>query len=253
VSTASATRRRGRHRGAAFRQASVSTIVAAVAVGSVVASACRDATRKAADREPGERAGGAGDAPAASDSARGRDSAPGTLAGWTALEAESLPERFDFGKTAAPERIAALDIDARPDGAGLPPGQGMAARGAEVFQAKCARCHGPTGTEGPNDVLVGREPREGFLFGQYTSLTRTIGNYWPYATTLYDFIHRAMPLDAPGSLTPDEVYSVVALLLYRNEIVPEDAVIDATTLPGVRMPARDRFVPDNRRGGPEVR
>ncbi|HEY7462476.1 MAG TPA: cytochrome c [Gemmatimonadota bacterium] len=250
---ASAARRRGRTRDAACRRTQVFTIVAAVALGVAVASACRDATRKAADREAGRRAGAAGNAPA-NDSAPGRDSAPAGIAGWaTALEAESLPARFDVGKTASPEQIAALDIDARPDGRGLPPGQGTVARGAQVFQAKCARCHGPTGTEGPNDVLVGREPRQGFLFGQYTSLTRTIGNYWPYATTLYDFIHRAMPLDAPGSLAPDEVYSVVAFLLYRNEIVPEDAVIDATTLPAVRMPARDRFVPDNRRGGPEVR
>ena len=250
---ARARRRRGRPRGAPFRQASVATMVAAFALGGLVASACGDAARKATDREVGEQAGAAGNAPA-NDSARDRDSALTGLAGWAAtLEAESLPARFDFGKTATPEQIAALDIDARPDGTGLPPGQGTVAQGAQVFQAKCARCHGPTGTEGPNDVLVGREPREGFLFGQYTSLTRTIGNYWPYATTLYDFIHRAMPLDAPGSLTADEVYSVTAFLLSRNEIVPEDAVIDATTLPAVRMPARDRFVPDNRRGGPEVR
>ncbi len=100
---------------------------------------------------------------------------------------------------------------------------------------------------------MGREPRDGFLFGQYSSLTRTIGNYWPYATTLYDYVRRAMPLDAPGSLAPEEVYSVVAWLLYRNEVLPEDAVLDATTLPAVRMPARDRFVADDRIGGPVVR
>jgi cytochrome c len=171
----------------------------------------------------------------------------------TALGPDSLPTRFGFGRSADPARIAALDIDVRPDGQGLPPGSGTVRRGAAIFAAKCASCHGLTGTEGPDDVLVGREPREGFLFGQYTSLTRTIGNYWPYATTLYDYIHRAMPLDAPGSLTPDEVYSLAAWLLYRNELLPEDAVLDAATLPGVRMPARDRFVADDRTGGAIVR
>jgi cytochrome c len=171
----------------------------------------------------------------------------------SALGPESLPDRFGFGRLATAEQIAPLDIDVRPDGRGLPPGRGTVSRGGEIFKVKCAKCHGPTATEGPNDVLVGREPREGFLFGQYTSLVRTIGNYWPFATTLYDYIHRAMPLDAPGSLQPDEVYSLAAWLLYRNEIVPEDAVMDARTLPAVRMPARDRFAPDDRRGGAEVR
>jgi len=81
----------------------------------------------------------------------------------------------------------------------------------------------------------------------------TIGNYWPYATTLYDYINRAMPLTAPGSLSPDEVYGLVAFLLWKNEIVPESAVMDARSLPRVVMPARDRFVPDDRKGGPEIR
>jgi cytochrome c len=102
-------------------------------------------------------------------------------------------------------------------------------------------------------VLVGREPGEDFPFGQFTSLTRTIGNYWPYATTLYDYINRAMPFDEPGSLKPDELYGVVAWLLYRNEILTQEAVMDAKTLPAVKMPARDRFVPDDRKGGLEVR
>jgi cytochrome c len=82
---------------------------------------------------------------------------------------------------------------------------------------------------------------------------RTIGNYWPYATTLYDYINRAMPLNAPGSLKPDEVYSAVAYLLWRNEIIADTAAMNAQTLPRVVMPARDRFVQDNRHGGPEIR
>jgi cytochrome c len=178
---------------------------------------------------------------------------PAPVAASSGIVAESLPPSFGFGRSATPSEIAALDIDVRPDGRGLPPGSGTVKRGAAIFAARCAKCHGPTGTEGPSDVLVGREPREGFLFGQYTSLTRTIGNYWPYATTLYDYIHRAMPLDAPGSLTPDEVYSLAAWLLYRNEVLPADAVLDATTLPEVRMPARDRFVADDRAGGAVIR
>lgn len=97
--------------------------------------------------------------------------------------------------------------------------------------------------------------RRRFPFGRDARLSsqRTIGNYWPYATTLYDYINRAMPYDRPRSLQPQEVYSLVAYLLYLNEIVPEDAVMDARTLPQVVMPARDRFVADNRRGGAEVR
>ena len=116
-------------------------------------------------------------------------------------------------------------------------------------------CHGATGTEArwPTPRLVGREPRVGFPFGRDPSLVKTVGNYWPYATTLYDYINRAMPLNAPGSLKPDEVYGLVAFLLWRNEIVADTAVMNAQTLPRVVMPAHDRFVVDNRRGGAEIR
>ena len=163
------------------------------------------------------------------------------------------PARFGFGRPASAEEVAAWDIDVAPDGAGLPPGNGTVAQGATIYAGKCASCHGPSGTEGPFDRLVGRKPRQGFPFGRDPNLVRTIGNYWPYATTLYDYINRAMPLDAPGSLSSNEVYSLVAFLLWRNEIIPITARIDAHTLPGVVMPAHDRFVLDNRRGGPEVR
>jgi cytochrome c len=140
-----------------------------------------------------------------------------------------------------------------PDGTGLPSGSGTAAQGAEIYRRKCAACHGSTGTEGPFDRLVGREPRQGFPFGRDPRIVRTIGNYWPYATTLYDYLNRAMPVTAPGSLKPDEIYALVAILLWRNEIITDTAVMNARTLPRVVMPARDRFVPDNRRGGPEIR
>lgn len=146
-----------------------------------------------------------------------------------------------MGRPATGEDIRAWNIDVSPGGEGLPPGQGTVKQGSQVFATKCAVCHGPTGTEGPKDRLVG---------GQNTLQTpkpiRTIGSYWPYATTLYDYIHRAMPFNAPQSLAPDEVYSLVAWLLHQNGIIAEDQVIDARTLPQVQMPNRYGFVPDPR-------
>ncbi|HEX5179224.1 MAG TPA: cytochrome c [Gemmatimonadaceae bacterium] len=163
------------------------------------------------------------------------------------------PAHYALGRPATTEEIRAMDVTVMPDGIGLPAGSGTAVQGAAIFRQRCARCHGPTGVEGPFDRLVGREPRQGFPFGRDASLVRTIGNYWPYATTVYDYINRAMPYDAPGSLKPNEVYALAAFLLWRNEIIADTATIDARTLPRVRMPARDRFVVDNRRGGPEIR
>ena len=161
--------------------------------------------------------------------------------------------RLGLGRPATTEEIRAWDLDVMPDGTGLPPGSGTPSQGAEIYGRKCAACHGRTGVEGPFDQLVGREPRQGFPFGRDPRLVRTVGNYWPYATTLYDYLNRAMPLTAPGSLKPDEVYGLVAFLLWRNEIITDTAVMDAQTLPRVVMPARARFVVDNRRGGPEIR
>jgi S-disulfanyl-L-cysteine oxidoreductase SoxD len=152
---------------------------------------------------------------------------------------------YGLGRLATEEDIRAWNIDVAPSGGGLPPGQGTVKQGAQVFATKCAACHGPTGTEGPKDRLVG---------GQNTLATpkpiKTIGSYWPYATTLYDYIHRAMPFNAPQSLTPDETYSVIAWLLFQNKVIAEDAVIDAQSLPNIEMPNRNGFVPDPR---PDVR
>ncbi len=141
-----------------------------------------------------------------------------------------------------------------PKGEGLPAGSGTALTGAAVYAAKCASCHGLKGEGGtpPNAKLVGRDPRD-FSFADTTGGTKTVGNYWPYATTLYDYIRRAMPQNAPGTLTADETYGVIAWLLAENEIVPRDQVIDATSLPKVVMPSRDRFVMDDRKGGPGFR
>ena len=156
------------------------------------------------------------------------------------------PQTLGIGRPASPHEIAAIDIDVGPDGAGLPPGSGTPAQGATIYAARCAACHGKSGREGPNDVLVGRADSEGFSFSRNPTLPRTIGSYWPYATTVFDYIRRAMPPAAPGSLKDDEVYALVAHLLALNELIPADAVMDATTLPKVKMPARDRFVPDQR-------
>ncbi len=170
---------------------------------------------------------------------------------------EQPPATFGFGRPATQEEIAAWDIDVRPDGTGLPPGSGTVAQGALLYAGKCALCHGATGREGPADPLVGKDPdpRQTFPFGRGKPFTppKTIGNYWPYAATVYDYINRAMPLPAPGSLKPDEVYSLVAWLLFQNEIIPEQAVMNQETLPRVKMPAEGRFVEDTRKGGVEVR
>ena len=159
----------------------------------------------------------------------------------------NAPSRFEFGSGAGEARIALWDVDVKPDGEGLPPGSGTVAEGERVFQTLCIACHGPTGTEGPNDQLVGAEP-----WGEWPGSV-TVGGYWPYATTLYDYITRAMPQLTPGILSADQTYGVIAYILNRNGIVSEDAVMNAETLPAVRMPARDRFVVDDRQGGAEVR
>ena len=162
---------------------------------------------------------------------------------------DNAAPQYALGRAATPDEIKALDIDANPSGAGLPAGSGTYARGAEVFAKQCASCHGPKG-EGapPNPRLVGADPKD-FSFGDDPKLVKTIGNYWPYATTLYDYINRAMPFATPGVLPPSDVYSVVAYLLAENGIIQHTDVMDATTLPKVKMPARDRFVRDDRQGG----
>ena len=163
------------------------------------------------------------------------------------------PGSFAIGQDATAAEIEALDIDFGPDGAGAPEGSGSVAEGKVVYDRNCVICHGLTGREGPEAQLVGREPRDGFPFGETRGIVKTVGNYWPYATTVFDYVNRTMPLASPGSLTADEVYAVSAYILFLNEIIPENAVMDAETLPQVVMPARDRFVPDDRVGGPEVR
>ena len=165
--------------------------------------------------------------------------------------APELPARFGVGRTPSDSQLAAWDVDVAPDGAGLPQGSGSVTQGAAVYAAKCASCHGASGEgtlTGP--MLVGREPQDSFRFGRDPKLVKTVGNYWPYATTLFDYVRRAMPISAPGSLANSEVYAVVAYLLAQNGVIEATAVMDSATLAAVKMPARERFVRDDRKGGP---
>ena len=172
-----------------------------------------------------------------------------------ASSAAAPPSSYALGRPIDSTMLAKMDIDVDTAGAGLPAGSGNATKGVAVYAAKCAMCHGAKGEGLPampdhpaSPKLVGREPREGFPFGRDPKLVKTVGNYWPYATTVYDYVHRAMPLTAPGTLTPDETYAVVAWLLAENEIIPRDAEMNAKTLPAVKMPAAGRFVVDDRAG-----
>jgi S-disulfanyl-L-cysteine oxidoreductase SoxD len=140
----------------------------------------------------------------------------------------------NLGKPISEQDIAPWDISIGPDGKGLPPGSGTVQQGEAVFMAKCQACHGAKGAGQPNDRLVG-----GTLAGDRP--VKTVGSYWPYATTLFDYIRRAMPLYESKSLTSDEVYAVTAYLLNLNGIIPEGEAINAQTLPKVAMPNRDGF------------
>jgi cytochrome c len=164
---------------------------------------------------------------------------------WAGGATDELGGKDGTGRPATDEEIRAWNIDVSSTGEGLPPGQGTVQQGSRLFATKCAACHGPTGVEGPKDKLVGGQNTL-----QAAKPVKTIGSYWPYATTLYDYINRAMPFDAPQSLTPDEVYSVIAWLLFQNKVIAEDTVIDAHTLPNIQMPNRNGFVADPR---PDVR
>ena len=156
----------------------------------------------------------------------------------------AVPEGpWGLGRAPTADEITAWNTNFNPTGKNLPPGQGTAAEGKAVYAAKCASCHGDAGQGMPPAYpqLVGKDPAD-FSFDNDFKIAHTIGNYWPYATTLYDYINRAMPLTAPGSLTPPEIYAVVAYLLAANGVIADSAVMNATTLPAVKMPAREHFV-----------
>jgi mono/diheme cytochrome c family protein len=162
---------------------------------------------------------------------------------------DKSPKQFGLGHAAPAADIAARNIDVSPNGDGLPAGSGTPEQGSTVYAGACASCHGANGEGKPPAYpqIIGG-PRGKFNFASDFKIPRTIGNYWPYATTLYDYIRRAMPLTAPGSLTPDQTYAVTAYLLNREGIVPAGTSLDAKSLAGIVMPARDHFVQDDRRG-----
>ncbi len=153
---------------------------------------------------------------------------------------QALPtERPNLGVAATAEEVKAWDISIPPSGAGLPPGSGTAKQGLAVYTAKCQMCHGEGGAGKPADALKGG-------IGSLASgkAVRTVGSYWPYATTLWDYTRRAMPIPAPMTMSNDEVYAVTAYMLHINGIVAEGDVMDAQTLAKVRMPNRDGFISD---------
>jgi len=153
---------------------------------------------------------------------------------------------YNLGRTPTEEEIRAAGISIGPDGKDLPPGSGSAKEGAKVYAQRCAACHGPTGAEGEVSAK-GRRAAPPLVGGKGTLTSpkpiRTIGSFWPYATTIWDYVNRAMPLFAEGSLSADEVYAVTAFLLYQNGIIQESEVLDAKTLPKVQMPNWNGFVP----------
>lgn len=158
----------------------------------------------------------------------------------TAIATDDM--HYGIGEKATAEQIAGWDIDVRPDGKGLPKGQGSVMQGEAMYEAKCASCHGLFG-EGE-----GRWPP---LAGGEDSLTedrpdKTVGSYWPYASTLWDYINRAMPFPAPQSLTVTEVYAITAYVLYLNDLVEDDFVLTQTNLASIKMPNEENFYIDNR-------
>jgi len=167
------------------------------------------------------------------------------MGGVSSVQAQGTPggAPYGFGTVASPAAIAAWDIDIDAKGNGLPRGQGSVAEGARLYAEKCAACHGDRGQGKPADALVGGNVP---LSDQKTTPLKTVGNFWPYATTLFDFIRRAMPYNAPQSLKPDEVYALTAWILNANGVLPADAVLDAPRLSALKMPNQAGFVSDAR-------
>jgi cytochrome c len=162
----------------------------------------------------------------------------------TAASGAGTQTTYGFGTTPSATELARF-FSPLPDGRGLPPGSGSVLEGKSVYQQQCASCHGENLQGGTGDRLIGGrgslvndDPRK--------PPVKTVESYWPYATTLFDYVKRAMPLTAPDSLTDDQVYAVTAYILERAEIVPEDVIMNAESLPKVAMPNRDGFVPDRR-------
>jgi mono/diheme cytochrome c family protein len=157
------------------------------------------------------------------------------------LAGPAAADGFGIGTPASPAMIAPWNIDVRGDGAGLPAGEGDVGQGEALYARECAACHGKDGIHGALSADLRLAGGIGTLAS--TDPVRTVGSYWPYAPTLFDYIRRAMPFTAPESLTADQVYAVTAYVLFLNGLVPHDAVLDAKALAAVRMPNRDGFRP----------
>jgi mono/diheme cytochrome c family protein len=155
----------------------------------------------------------------------------------------AMHAQYGIGRTATPDEIRSADITIFPDGRGLPAGHGNAAAGENVYSGRCVSCHGPKGIgkAGEYPALAGGR---GTL--NTTKPVKTVGSYWPYATTVWDHINRAMPFNAPHVLKPNEVYAVTAYILYLNGLITRDQELDEKTLPKIVMPNRNGFLPDNR-------
>ena len=149
----------------------------------------------------------------------------------------SIPEGPELGQPATAEEVAALSINVFPDGRGLPEGSGSVTQGASIYKSKCIVCHGAGGLGGSAEPLAGAEMG---LTGEWPE--KTIGTLWPYATTLFDFTRRSMPMTAPGSLSNNETYALTAYLLYLNGIVDEGIMLNKETLMQVKMPNVDGFI-----------
>jgi cytochrome c len=153
-----------------------------------------------------------------------------------------MPAYKGIGAPATKQQIQSEDISVSPEGKGLPPGSGSAKEGAAIFAEKCMVCHGPNAEGGKiGPALVSSKDAHESLTTMKPE--RSLGAYWPYATMVWDYIHRAMPRDKAGTLAPNEVYAVTAFILYKNRIIQETDVLDAKTLPKVQMPNRNGFVP----------
>lgn len=142
-----------------------------------------------------------------------------------------------LGKAVSAQELALWDSSVMPDGSGLPAGSGTAAQGAQIYAQKCTACHGEKGVGGSASALITRGPITSINGGE-----KTIGNFWPYASTLFDYIRRAMPWQQPKSLSNDEVYALTAYLLALNKVVDEAAVLDAAAMKNIKMPNRDGFI-----------
>ena len=154
------------------------------------------------------------------------------LAVFVGAPAFALAEGPDLGQELSPAEIPSYAVYVMPDGRGLPPGRGTGREGEELYASLCSSCHGATGVEGPIMPPVG--PNDVWA--------KPAGRHWPYATTLFDYIRRAMPFNAPKSLDDDQVYALSAFILYRNGLVDQDEVLNAETLPRISMPNRENFI-----------